>query len=172
MITIRKNTFETNSSSTHSIIIPKNVDNKKDFTKSIYFGLGEFGWSRDVADPADYLYTAICDAYLDSYYTAEHQEKGKEYLQKIKDILDKNGITYKFEEINKKEFNYFYVDHCNELDTFIEKVCNDEDLLLRYLKYGVVYTGNDNDDYDESYHYFDAYYKLDPENYDYFYKSN
>jgi len=172
MITIRKNTFETNSSSTHSIVIPKNVDNKKDFTKSIHFGLGEFGWSRDVADPADYLYTAICDAYLDSYYTTEHQEKGKVYLQKIKDILEKNGITYEFEEVKNGPYNYFYVDHCSELDTFIERVCNDEDLLLRYLKYGTVYTGNDNDDYDESYHYFDAYHELDPENYDYFYKSN
>ena len=56
---IRKGTFETNSSSTHSLAIPK--DSVK-YPKSISFHLGEFGWGWEEEDPADYLYTAICTA--------------------------------------------------------------------------------------------------------------
>ena len=49
---IRQNTFETNSSSTHSICISKNpvVDVRNEH---VYFGSGEFGWSTDtVTDTA------------------------------------------------------------------------------------------------------------------------
>lgn len=40
MKTIRSNVFETNSSSTHSIAIPKNCSE----TNYISFHIGEFGW--------------------------------------------------------------------------------------------------------------------------------
>ena len=43
MIQIRNGVFETNSSSTHSICIPKKTSIKRD---SIYFGIGEYGWEN------------------------------------------------------------------------------------------------------------------------------
>ena len=55
MKTIRSNVFETNSSSTHSIAIPKNCE----ATNFISFHVGDFGWGWEEVDPADYFYTAI-----------------------------------------------------------------------------------------------------------------
>ena len=55
MKTIRSNVFETNSSSTHSIAIPKNCETNN----FISFHVGDFGWGWEEVDPADYFYTAI-----------------------------------------------------------------------------------------------------------------
>ncbi len=57
MIQIRKGTFETNSSSTHSICISKEPVTK--YPKSIHFYLGRYGWEQDtVVDTASYLYNS------------------------------------------------------------------------------------------------------------------
>ena len=61
MIKIRQNVFETNSSSTHSIAIPKECDTSR--LSHIVFGFGKFGWEKDEVDPINYLYTGIMDAY-------------------------------------------------------------------------------------------------------------
>ena len=52
---IRNGVFETNSSSTHSIAIPRSCNN----INYISFHIGEFGWEWEEANPADYFYTAI-----------------------------------------------------------------------------------------------------------------
>lgn len=53
MRTIRYNTFETNSSSTHSLAVPKKVDY---IPSDIRFDFGDFGWElEDGIDPADML---------------------------------------------------------------------------------------------------------------------
>lgn len=183
MIQIRKNVFETNSSSTHSIAISKKP---VVIGKYISFHIGEFGWENDCVDPADYLYTAILD-----------QSDSIDLLNKLKEILDKHSITYSLEEpLYKKSsygdyiyLSYGYVDHSYEAREFIFAVLNDEDLLMRYL-FGdsYVYTGNDNQDDDPSgcnianeYIYVEnehgEYVKQlnpyhDSVNYDYFYKGN
>jgi hypothetical protein len=183
MIQIRSGVFETNSSSTHSIAIskaPAVIGTK------IHFGIGEFGWENDVANTADYLYTAILE-----------QNNPNELLDKLKEILDRHLIEYSFEKPTyttsydgKYEYmSYGYIDHSNELCEFLDAVFNNEDLLMRYL-FGnsAVYTGNDNlddcpsgcniaDEYiweeDENGNYVEVpnpYH--DPINYEYFYKSN
>lgn len=189
---IRQNTFETNSSSTHSICISKNpvVDVRN---KHVYFGSGEFGWSTDtVTDTASYLYTAMVTAYSPQEF--------REKLEKLKNILDKYGITYDFSPVEeiKSDYNpdysylvftrdeYASVDHAAECIPFIESLLNDEDMLLRYL-FGdsCIYTGNDNsNEYgDDCYRAFDTIwddekcedvpnYKHDEEHYDYFFKGN
>lgn len=178
---IRRGVFETNSSSTHSISISKTPAT---IGKSIHFGIGEFGWSNDEADTADYLYTGILC-----------QDDHKEYLDKLKDYLDKNNIQYSFEEPKWYENNEDkwldegYVDHSYELREFLDAILNDDDMLTRYL-FGdsCVYTGNDNqdscpsrcniaDEYvyveDEHGNYVDQLNPYhDPEHYDYFYKGN
>lgn len=182
MIQIRNGVFETNSSSTHSIAISKKPVMAG---KYISFGIGEFGWENGIADTADYLYTAILE-----------QHNPSELLNKLKEILDKHSIEYKFEEPRyEKSYNgkyeylaYGYIDHSYELGEFLDVILNDEDLLMRYL-FGnsTVYTGNDNQDSDPSgCDIADKYYwteengryveKLNPyhdsENYEYFYKGN
>ena len=177
---IRSSVFETNSSSTHSIAISKAP---VVIGKSIHFGIGEFGWENDTADTADYLYTAILE-----------QNNSSELLNKLKEILDKHSIEYKFEEPRyvKSSYgeylDYGYIDHGYELGEFIDAVLSNEDLLMRYL-FGdsTVYTGNDNQESDPSgCDIADEYYwteengkyveKLNPYhdsvNYEYFYKGN
>lgn len=189
---IRQNTFETNSSSTHSICISKNpvVDVRN---KYVYFGSGNFGWSTDtVTDTASYLYTAMVTAYSPQEF--------REKLEKLKSILDRYGITYDFSPVEeiKSDFTpgysyleftrdrYASVDHASQCIPFIESLLNDEDMLLRYL-FGDshIYTGNDNssENGDHCYEAFDTIwddekceevpnYKHDEEHYDYFFKGN
>ena len=180
---IRNNVFETNSSSTHSICI-----SKKPVTigKSVYFGIGEFGWENDCADTADYLYTAILE-----------QNNRDVLLDKLKGILEQYSIEYTFErprfhisdDGKRKWLDYGYIDHGYELKEFIDTLLSNEDLLMRYL-FGdsCVYTGNDNqDNIPDGCNIADEYYYAedengnygqmvnpyhDPENYDYFYKGN
>ena len=180
---IRRSVFETNSSSTHSICISKKPAAIRDF---IHFRIGEFGWENDCVDTTDYLYTAILEQY-----------EADELLERLKEILDNHSIEYEFEEPSYdtssdgqyKWLNDGYIDHANETRDFIFAVLNDEDMLMRCL-FGAdscVYTGNDNQDCspagcniaDETmWEYKDGkcierknpYH--DPENYDYFFKSN
>lgn len=191
MIQIRQGVFETNSSSTHSICIQKKpVDADYSY---ITFNIGEYGWEEREVSFGDYLYTAILC--LDRYGKTEH-------LSKLKSILDAHCIRYEFEWPEWRESNghkYLdngYIDHCEETASFVEAVLDDEDMLLRGLfgKDSIVYTGNDNAHWDKDYmctvaneyHWYvddDGNYKkikignwdnkhYDPDNYDYFYKSN
>lgn len=149
---IRRGVFETNSSSTHSICITRS-DVLDDQTDEIYFELGEFGWEYDILstvfEKASYLYTALI-------YNDEEI-----LLEKVKKILDKNGVRYEFED---PESRYYYVDHGNMLSEFLHDVCNDENKLMRYLfsSESFIITANDNDYYDISIdveYAYDEYYK-------------
>lgn len=175
---IRKGTFETNSSSVHSICISKKpVGNVKG--KKISFYLGEYGWENNTDNTADYLYTAIMC-----------QNNSEKFFDKLKSILDKYEIDYTFQPIEKAS-RWWGIDHSGETIDFVNAVLEDEDLLLRCLfnDDSIVYTGNDNQDarYDacdqaEAYiEHFDCecnkwvskpnpYHKEDE--YDYFYKGN
>lgn len=86
MIQVRHNVFETNSSSTHSIAIPRKIDDKE-IPKSFIFNFGDFGWEDNEVDPCDYLYTAIynCD-----------QSMIVDRLQKLSDCLERHNISYTF----------------------------------------------------------------------------
>lgn len=177
---IRRNVFETNSSSTHSICISKKP---VVIGKHIHFGIGEFGWKNDCVDTVNYLYTAILE-----------QDDKDELLERLKNILDNYSIEYEFEEpiyITSRDgtcqwLDYGYVDHAHEARDFINAVLSDDDLLMRCL-FGdsCVYTGNDNQDPDPSgcdiadETYYDWYKGTRVDNpyhnheeYDYFYKGN
>ena len=182
MISIRTNTFETNSSSTSSICIPKTCN---EYIKSIYFGFDDFGWEFRTADPANYLYTAICYIFEDSEECNERSDR----LNRLKEVLDKYDVEYEFQPIEKKQWynsKHEYedigsIDHGYELYGMVEKLLSDEELLLRYLTLGEVYTGNDNGDSGDTWvdengeehptcEY--SWYRPDPDNYEYFYKGN
>lgn len=150
---IRRNVFETNSSSTHSICVTKN-DILDDKMNNLYFRLDEFGWEhsrlRYVGEKASYLYTGIvCNGRMD-------------LLKKVKKVLDKNNIEYEFED--PEEAGYFYIDHGSNLTNFLNDICNNEDKLMRYLfsSESFIITSNDNsyynDDIDVDYEY-EEYYK-------------
>ena len=191
MKTIRSNVFETNSSSTHSIAIPKNCE----ATNFISFHVGDFGWGWEEVDPADYFYTAI-------YETSNTENEVEEKVQKLKDILDSHNIEYYFEDvkthISSYGNNYYlslddgYIDHGNELTDFVNELLNDGDKLVRFLSRGLVFTGNDNSDAEErcfierDHEYLDdynwqtkteskiknPYYMTDHNDYDWYWKGN
>lgn len=122
MIQVRRNVFETNSSSTHSLAVPQNFDTwhigiRK---RKLVFHLGSFGRPTVTVKvkPTDYLYTAIMkdiayigysdndsdnkrDEITSSSNTPDWRLYCKEVatrLDKLKAILDSYNIIYEFEE--------------------------------------------------------------------------
>lgn len=182
---IRSGVFETNSSSMHSIAISK--EPVIGFPESIYFYLGEYGWEFSDISPASYLYTAIMTIY-------DKKDRDNK-LNKLKSILDSRGIKYEFETPRFDSDGWLdngYIDHSDELGTFIETVLSDEDMLMRLLfSNSCVFTGNDNStaeeqayvrrwekDYAEDNWYTGMFtmkenpYYMGNTNYDWFYKGN
>ena len=147
---IRNMVFETNSSSTHSIAIPRDCK----ATNNVNFYIGEFSWDWEEVDAADYLYTAIYDM-------AKTESEAKEKIEKIKRTLEERGITYHFgrvvshiwhDEYDDKDYfclDNGYIDHGYELKSFVDELLNDEDKLVRFLSGGLVFTGNDNSSTEE-----------------------
>lgn len=147
---IRRNVFETNSSSTHSIAIPKKCDQ----VGYMSFHIGEFGWGWDEVDAADYLYTAIYDL-------SETEDEVKEKIERLESILKENGINYELGEVKLHTWYSEYsnrdiysldnghVDHVYELKELVDELLNDGDKLIRFISGGLVFTGNDNSDTEE-----------------------
>lgn len=188
---IRSNVFETNSSSTHSIAIPRNCES----TNNVSFYIGEFGWGFEEVDAADYLYTAI-------YESSETESEAKEKIEKLENILNERGIAYHFGRVdshiwhdNYENKDYLsldngYIDHGYELKDFVEELLNNGDKLVRFISGGLVFTGNDNSDsngfisrYEEFIEDYDwrthttikdknQYYMSNHEDYEWYYKGN
>ncbi len=153
---IRKGVFETNSSSTHSICVAKEME--LTIPSTIHFEFGSFGWQYDtlqsVYEKASYLYTGLYD-----------NERYGDFT-KIVRVLTQKGIEVSFDEPTwksgecKKEngetvqYSYpnydGYVDHADQLNDFLDDLCEDESKLLSYLfsDLSFIITGNDNDDHD------------------------
>lgn len=186
MIQIRQSVFETNSSSIHSICISKA---KPVLPDAIGFEFGEYGWGCGAVSTPNYIYTAIF---------IMDEPKRTECFEKLKKIMEKNGIEAAYEEPTFHEsewdgevykwFDSGYIDHGYELESFIEELLDNEDLLLRCLfsSGSVVYTGHDNMyveeylpcraadatyyDHDRNQYVPNPYH--DPENFEYFLKEN
>ena len=148
MINIRKGSWETNSSSTHALVVKK--EKPKELPLFAYFGLGDFGWEQAKYNDKDtkcrYLNTALFDRYV-SYM--EDRSKYYEYRDKIIEILKNYGIHsewYDIDLIDDHDYDY-YVDHCDELDEFIEIILDNPDLLIDWLfnDESLLVTDNDND---------------------------
>ena len=138
---IRRNLFETNSSSVHSIVITK--EPLSDIPKSLCIVRKEFGWENrtytDIEDRISYLYTGILGCFKN-----EEQES---YINKLIEFLKKFEIEVEIDHDNDDSY-YFGIDHVYELSEFIKDIFNDEDYLFNYLFSPTSYirTGNDNED--------------------------
>ena len=192
MINIRQGVFESNSSSCHSICISKKKEKNCD-NRTINFRFGNFGWSEETCyNTEDYLYTAIVCSNLTPIEVDM-------YLDKLKKILDKHNIHYSFEpyKVVHSEYGDYCtcerehswsvgIDHAGEVLPLVDKLLDDENLLMRYL-FGdsVIYTGNDNscepdsmcycaDEtvWDPTGHYLVLNPNHCPSKYDYFFKGN
>lgn len=137
---VRNKVFETNSSSTHVISITKHEGYK--IPKHIDFKFGEFGWSykvyRDMESKASYLYT------LTEYSNREL------YLNKIKEYLDEENITYTFEDRKVDSYGWDdngHIDHGKSNPEIIKEVLESKEKFFRFLfdTRSYVTTGNDNE---------------------------
>lgn len=144
---IRRNIFETNSSSTHSIVIGNNgQDIYKELPEKLEFHGGEFGWEHetyyDTQSKANYLYTSIvwCGGEIDV----------DDAIDRIRKILAKWDIEAEFEKLNENGefYGWSYVDHGYENKDLVKELITNEELLMNYLfsENSSVETGNDNDD--------------------------
>lgn len=139
-IQIRKGVFETNSSSIHTLCIPK----RNDLINipagiTLTFSLGEYGWGpEEIIDPngkASYLWTCL-------YVRQDNVLRLQSYKQLIEDTLTPFEISCVFEE--EDENSRFYIDHAAELDD-LSVILHDSNLLIKYLfGDGRVYVDNDN----------------------------
>lgn len=173
MFNIRRCTFETNSSSTHSICITKQNDSL-DIPDKLIVNVKnyEFGWEYDEYSTTDeklaYLVLGIIAGWNDCFL--EQSVK----LNKLVKTIGKWVKTVHIEGLDIVCYNnesYFdgydgYVDHASELEELVDALLNDENMLKRYLfsKDSFISTGNDNSD-------FGSEINVDYE-YDEFYKGN
>lgn len=187
---IRRGTFETNSSSTHSIVISTKKDKEDIYLSTFILRPDEYGWGVDKHDFASYLWTAILE--ISDYYGEEHHYEDNwckkvyevytkdEWKDKIREVLSpycKNIIFYEPEkETCIGDYVYYTncsIDHVSELVELLEILYNDEELLFNSLINGKVYTGNDNDDLlHDMYGEEIREYKDDKDNYFTYYKGN
>ena len=143
---VRHSVFETNSSSTHSIAIPRDGGTPT----YISFNIGEFGWAFEEVDAADYFYTAI-------FATSDTLEEAEEKISRLKDILYDYDIEYDFGEVEFKPYDGYdgyyldngWIDHGFELKDFVNELLENDSKLIRFLSGGLVFTGNDNSDTEE-----------------------
>ena len=146
MINIRKNVFETNSSSVHAICISK--DKELEIPKELTFCFDDYGWQDNLLNTpiqlASYLYTAIYNLYFDN------KDELNDFKNYIYDTLGKHGCDCTFDEPKNERYgiDYGYIDHLGELVPLIESLRKSEKKLLRFLfsPDSFIVTGNDNSD--------------------------
>ena len=132
-VSARRNVFETNSSSVHAITFYPSGD--RNSPKGGYrIGLGEYGWDDEIADPAAYLWTAVCAVYRGD------EAKVSKWRDDIDYVLG-GGCT--FDDPDKEPF---YIDHDWEVSGLLDMLENNLDLLRAYLlgKDTEVQVSNDN----------------------------
>ena len=152
---IRKNVFETNSSSCHSLVISKDDYGPNHIPTFLNFDADEdYGWEQYCLstdeEKASYLYTAMLNCDMGA--------QAKEFKRKLEeDFKIKIFVPdYKRETNKYSDWEYWNcrgsVDHAGELIPFINEILENDDKLKRFLfdDKSKIYTGNDNVDYGES----------------------
>lgn len=152
---IRQGTFETNSSSTHSLVVYKDklvkVQRRMDFT------LKEYGWDWGKEEFHNYMYVTIFQKFM---YDEPEREHGKKVMEMLKSYLDDRESTYTMphynvyllreEKITYEEREEYYsdfgVDHDSYNFNFMEWLLKEENwgILDVFMSSSYIITGNDN----------------------------
>lgn len=153
---IRRGVFETNSSSTHTICIPKQIG-ELNLPKSIQLVDDEFGWEFNLHDSPQTKLSYLCVGLKENEMVDE--------LERVKTIIEKAGVKIIDRDANISG----YLDHSSGLMPFLTAIMKDDGMLLRYIfsDLSFVSTGNDNDKTVQP-----MGTKLDGMDYDNFYKGN
>ncbi len=165
MIQIRKNVFETNSSSTHSLVISKE-DHAYDYhlpvedDGTLVITFGEFGWGPEIlAAPIEklsYLITDRCGLYNISDDESSDQESIKEVVMEseaVRDIVETvmrccpevKDVVF---ELNDSWNPFGYIDHQSQ-GTSYEEDLSIEDII--FSNKVIIMIDNDNSCHYEEY---------------------
>lgn len=138
---IRDDIFETNSSSTHVIVVKSRTRDKRPIKVNPAW-YGEFGWEWDkwysIEDKLAYMVRClVCYDYDEN--TLE------ERINPIQERLHSLGID--FEIPTYEEYENGYVDHADWYQEEIKNIYNDDEELLDFLlgENSCIIGGNDND---------------------------
>lgn len=158
---IRYGVFETNSSSVHSIAIPR--EKMLDIPSVVTVHPMEFGWDnkqyKDVNSKASYLFISIL------YYIRGHAELEDDVNMNIAltTMVDRFNSLFanynvkvenkiKFKVVKYEKFCYIdmtdsYIDHGNDNPSFVKRILEDDDYFANFMfnPNTIIMTGNDND---------------------------
>ena len=138
--TIRQNTFETNSSSVHAIVIDTRSGYEENPSREIwkgsvdaeYFGRGYAQIRVDISSRLNYLWTGVvqyCLENKDSDNPVHNLEVWKKKIMRIVDMPDLD-----FQEINEEDlYREYGVDHCESLYELLDQFFENEQLLRDYI---------------------------------------
>lgn len=143
MISIRFGSFETNSSSVHALVIPKEQSIHIPKSVNLYYG-GEFGWDFEKRfDTLQYVFDACVD-------------RGQEEVEKLREYLKRKGVEEISFNGNSDETYAWGIDHSSKVP--LDELFHNEHLLDMFIfgDESYIQTGNDNsgdyptkEDYDE-----------------------
>jgi len=170
MIQIRKNVFETNSSSTHCLVIRhQNLISEIDediFLKKYDVFAGKSNQIRKnvdgekfmtVQDKLTYL-VKIALMCMHSYDDEEWYEEEMKPAYRLVNLLKEIFPNTDFSEVTSDKYDYYYEDGEYLCESWreeapIEKLLN-KDTLKRFFQYGTAYFGNrDDEEYDDFLYY-------------------
>lgn len=160
---IRRNVFETNSSSTHSISITSyggflaHNELYIDYDDYIHVSLGEFGWEEETYneqyDKLCYLLTMAAEINGCTAYYCNNREEDEE---KIREFIHTDDFQMINDAVIAKTYcNGIWIDSCDgyidhqsvnhdNLQDFLDNDCGCDVLSFIYDPYVCVHTDNDN----------------------------
>lgn len=157
METIRYGTFETNSSSTHAIVVPKKVN---DDNYCLYDSLDHnYGFGREECRLCDNWDEKLAYAYMLLKDNCELSKDIEEFKSMVIDIWNSLDDGKKYQPTPQDVFNYIdrngndgnltgddsflilmtrygnYIDHSNELNgtNFLNRLKTDKDFVTRFI---------------------------------------
>lgn len=133
---IRKSVFETNSSSTHCVVIDTDINlissdykNEVSDDNKIHFSTyGEYGWSNDqltsLSDKLSYIFSCVIHSKLEYIYSIDFEDKLEEKLNNRKtQILEIKNIFDQLNELVKVITGYEI--YCEKFNNLVETITNE-----------------------------------------------
>lgn len=125
-IKIRRNCFETNSSSVHAICINKNSEKPK-VTHIVLDAKTDFrGKWCSLTKKVNYIFLMCLQKDLDK--PVLYFEKEKSYIYKFVEYLAKKGITTEI-----KKYDDYYTYGMGDFDEVLETLMNNEELMDKFI---------------------------------------
>lgn len=169
-ILIRKNAFETNSSSTHSICVGSTVNIGKEIFEKFSnkeshpytVGQGEYGWEYEeydsFADKLDYIFIYLESSRRDEEHCRyseinfeeipDYLRGGTKFMDWLSDYFNSYGLEFHWKLKPVGKYGGGYIDHQSVgRGNDMEEILSSKQSILNYLFNEEVYVQTDNDNH-------------------------